>query len=1110
MGSLRPAGDLVAASFLPERVRQTLAVVLERARRETAPVRLAVDAPGHGRLPWESMPDPATGTPLALHPLVSVFRRVPAGMPAARPGPLRIVVAIASPELGGGPLLDYEHELSAVLDAVRAARQDAAEVSVVRFATTAAIRAALDGADAHVLHLSGHGRPGRLIMEHEDGTAREVTAAQFVQEAVPPGHMPPVIALAACYTDVAGQEQGISFAEDLAAAGACAVIATRTSVSDRYATRFFARVYAELASTARTDVIRVVADARRAVQEELVRSRQPSDLRLAGLDEWSVVTVLAQSPEVTLIDPARSRPASRATADTAWAPGQFVGRRSEQRRLPAVLRSRSGAGLVLYGIGGVGKTTLADELLDRVLDQDTAWRVVRCAGTLTVDGLLTAVADKLRPELLRRQLFDGPPVVAVQTLPRVGVPWQDRLALLQQDLLSRIPVLLLLDNFEDNLGDIGGGGWVVADPSVRGLLTAWATGPARSRLVITSRYRFAMPEGADDQLHWHHVAPLSYAETRKLMWSLPSLERHTTDPAVTERIWRALGGHPRTLEYLDALLSNGKGRFPDITRRLAAAVESRLGAAGTAQLRARAWTLDAALAEDAALAADEVLLTRHLGHLGTVAGAVELLATISVFRRPVDAKRLLVHLGADAALGPANLAAVLQTLANTGLVSVDQQERAVMHRWTATELDRHWCAHDRAALVEQAHLRAAAFWRWLVDGRPQASAADVDDWEEARHHLFTVGDTVTADAVSERMCDRLDRTGAWDREHSLVHDTLRRLAPGSPRRSFWNHRLGLLAQARGDYADARARYLESLRLDKDSGDRAGQARNRHQLGTLCLEQGEYTAAEIHHRWALRLSEELGSRAGVADANHDLGVLAQVRGDYREAERRYRLALVIAEEVDSAPRMADARHRLGTLAQVRGDYSTADDLYRWSLGVFEELGHRPKTARGEHRLGTLAFERGDLAEAGRRYHRALDIFEDLGSRADVAESLHQLGVLADALGDDPEADRRYRQALHIRRELGNRAGVAAAFSRIGLLLSRTGAPQERVSCHCQAFAIRRELGVFETDVDVEALDTLYLRLGRDVFAGLASAVLNEAEMTDLMLLLRDFRETRDNE
>lgn len=64
-------------------------------------------------------------------------------------GPLRIVVAIATPTTAGA-VLDYEREPRNVLAAVRAARQDAADVRVVPFAATALIRAEFNSGPAHV------------------------------------------------------------------------------------------------------------------------------------------------------------------------------------------------------------------------------------------------------------------------------------------------------------------------------------------------------------------------------------------------------------------------------------------------------------------------------------------------------------------------------------------------------------------------------------------------------------------------------------------------------------------------------------------------------------------------------------------------------------------------------------------------------------------------------------------------------------------------------------------------------------------------------------------------------------------------------------------------
>ena len=160
--ALGRAARLLGESFLPGPGRWAqLGKVLAAAERAHQPVRLGLAVPPElAGLPWEALPSPDGRGPLALHPLVSVYRKADAAAARRLPGPLRIVVAIAAPDSGGGPVLDYERELRNVLAAVRAARQDAADVRVVPFATVAAIRAELDRGPAHVLHISGHGSPG--------------------------------------------------------------------------------------------------------------------------------------------------------------------------------------------------------------------------------------------------------------------------------------------------------------------------------------------------------------------------------------------------------------------------------------------------------------------------------------------------------------------------------------------------------------------------------------------------------------------------------------------------------------------------------------------------------------------------------------------------------------------------------------------------------------------------------------------------------------------------------------------------------------------------------------------------------------------------------------
>jgi hypothetical protein len=118
---LHDIGSRLADAFLPPEVRTALAAETTKAVQLNSPLELALDvAGGFADLPWETL-RPDAGAPLALHPRVDLYRRIdtggPAAMPQQIPGPLRILVAIGSPEAHNakGELLDIEAETQKIL-----------------------------------------------------------------------------------------------------------------------------------------------------------------------------------------------------------------------------------------------------------------------------------------------------------------------------------------------------------------------------------------------------------------------------------------------------------------------------------------------------------------------------------------------------------------------------------------------------------------------------------------------------------------------------------------------------------------------------------------------------------------------------------------------------------------------------------------------------------------------------------------------------------------------------------------------------------------------------------------------------------------------------------
>jgi tetratricopeptide (TPR) repeat protein len=914
-------GAALGEEMLAGAAGEALGRALEEAKRLGVPLELALEPEDDlASFPWEALRLPGPGglpsEPLALYPNVLLFRAVTGLGPTPHrpvPGPLRILVVIGSPEEQNerGELLNMEKELSRILEAVEPARKQSrpAHVRVLERGTLKAIREALAAERYHALHVTCHAGPGVLVLESEEGGEDKVDAGRFCNEALVPGRGVPVVVLAGCATalSIPGKNQGEAalpgFARELLARGVPAVVAMQAPVSDSYATELGARFYHTLAISKRPDPLFALVEARRSVETDRQKGQLVGPVDLA---EWATPALWLRGPSLPLYDPdlpfeeIQPSPEPHLSDRVVVRPvGEFVGRRREKRQILHALGRADRAGVVLHGLGGVGKSSLSAEVLRKL--QEERWLVASVHGEVAPDDLLAEVGRCYLASFQQEGTVEADPRRQLAVF--LGQPdrdWEERFDLLSRNLLGDRPVILLLDNFEDNLVD-GGLGSTVKNEDLADLLARWVRNPGRSRLLFTSRLPFELPDRGHRRLEALHLGPLSFAETRKLIWRLPGLDTLQREEQL--RAYTDVGGHPRALEYLDVLLRGGESRFPDIAERLEMALEKKGVRHPEAWLRRAKGDLDQALAEAVTLAVDDVLLDRLLEKLESVPLAKELLLGASVYRIPVDliglawqvseeidiaedrerrermealchefgrvlvrgeepSPELLTKLQAELPewqrpplVEPRNFPVALERLGDLGLLApVDAQgdTRFAVHRWTASAL------LSRNPVVREAHRRAARHWRWRIDRFFQSPQDDTVQLLEARRHYYEAGDIDQAVEVTEIICSQLNAQGAYHREEQLLHEVLGWFPEGCQAAAKYMLQLAQIASLCGDFDNAQRWLEKAASIFDDAKDFESKAGIYHELGILAQKRGAYYEALDWYEKSLQTSQSLAS------------------------------------------------------------------------------------------------------------------------------------------------------------------------------------------------------------------------------------------------------------
>ncbi|MCF0091699.1 tetratricopeptide repeat protein [Micromonospora sp. MH99] len=1056
-------GPEIGRRFLGGAVGRSLQVALASDRRIR--IALSVTDPDLAALPWESAVVPGTTGPWCRHDNVQFYRlagtdETEAEEPAI-PGPLRILAMIARPPLRSGLSGLHEQGLAAVDESVNAARRERlAIIDEPVWSDPASLRAQLSASRYHVLYLTCPADRDGLLFETVDGQQQSVAPGRLADDIL--GAAPPVpfVILRTFATEPGKQVWPMvhELVRRLCAANTCGVLVIPASMTHHEAVRFTSAMFTFAAYYPARTIIDVVSRARRRERDDpygeprLFLTHSGVDRVVVGLDE--------RSPDRPTSTPLSGLPTRRAS--------DFVGRRRELQTILAAVQG-PGSGVVITGIGGIGKSTLAVQAV-RILGPAKAGVVVVAQGATSVEEILAALAARLRSWDMAGR---APTTVTERLLTHLGntrLVWTERLRLLAEHVLPTTPVTLLLDGFEENLAAGVPGG------ELNAFLGEWVRLSESARLLITSRYEVLVPEDARPWVTTLSLGPLTLAEARRLAWRLPALD--ALDDDELRSAIATVGGHPRTLEYFDALLRGGRPRFLDIQARLRRVLTEDLRLRDPERWLARGFSDPGhTLTESIAVTAGEVLLSSLVDQLGDGSAARELLLRAAVFRQPIDDEGLLGLIGTDAVRARA-------TLTNLGLLAEVPVEdgqpegrRWLVHRWTAGTLARH----TDPGVLRDAHDRAAAYWLSRVDRdgpptSPEATTRLAVAQLEAAHHLLAAGREREAAWAIDLACGQLDVRGGFSWILQVCREAAGRLRAHGDAEAVVLSREGVSAARLALYEEATGCLTDALAVRLGQNLTEGLSANLANLATMHQLFGDYPAALDRYRQALQAYGPGDDDTAMATVNYNLGNLARRRGDLDIARRFYTRGLLANEPSDDE---TTTRLRDDTLADLAAlaapppinPDAPAEGLPAWDLGRVERatrgpgrparnliLRHRGEYPAAEQRtvaspydtpiravsigsghcnLGVVAQTAGDYDVAAEHYARAHSIFTSLHDQGRLPIVVHNEATLAQLSGDVATAHARYHQALTLFTELNDVAGFSTGYHNIGALVHSEG-------------------------------------------------------------------------
>lgn len=580
--------------------------------------------------------------------------------------------------------------------------------------------------------------------------------------------------------------------------------------------------------------------------------------------------------------------------------------------------------VVLWGAGGVGKTTLAGEAA-RALAANFSQRVVWVSADLRTDLPFTTFLDEIATQLGNedlRKLAREQKSEAVRTV------------------VATAPTLIVLDNFET----------ISADERFQ-CLDFLRRVPCSA--LITTRQR----------LEHTRSVPITGMSLNEAERFLGLLIEQTQDPTIfappyRQRLIETAEANPLIMEWIVGqidLANDPEEVLNDLTH-------------GEGDAAHRVFDR-----------------SYNLPQLNEGGRAV--LLALSLFTPSAGRPTLAAVAGMDLgkAKDKKRFKRAQEALASLWLIKkMEGGLRLAVSGLTRELTTAHLVADIRARIFQR---RFVAHFLQYTGLRSKSPTSHHDSLEFEKDNLIgavylasTLGDWSSLTRIAAPLENTLFVRGYWDEALSIVAVALEAARSSGVQTEIitWLINGSEMYRSRGQLDTARQLIGESVEISKKTGDQTDIALSLYELAIIEHFEGHIEEALRLYSETLQIAQKLGNQRGIASSLGQLGTLAYDRGDLDEAQRLYTETLEIGKQLGEQEVIAAALQHLGAVLRNRQELTQARELLTESVEISRKLGDQLSIASSLHELAMLAEGEGGYAEAAQLFSEAFAIFEKLKS------------------------------------------------------------------------------------------------------------------------------------